>query len=163
MDELKTKYTFWKLINQYDIEIPIMQRDFAQGRINEKTNAIREGLLDSLFRSIDDECNIDFDFVYGTVQYEKLFPLDGQQRLTTLFLLHWYIAMKEGKLTDEVSEILDKFTYSTRISSREFCHALVNFDFDLEADTKVSEVIKNSNWYFRSWDKDPTIKAMIVM
>jgi hypothetical protein len=163
MDELKTKYTFWKLINKYYIEIPIMQRDYAQGRINEQTNSIRIELLESLFRSIDGECNIDFDFVYGTVKDEKLFPLDGQQRLTTLFLLHWYIAMKEGQLTDEVSEVLDKFTYSTRISSREFCHALVNFDLNLEADTKVSEVIKDSNWYFRSWDKDPTIKAMLVM
>lgn len=163
MDGLTTKYTFWKLINQYDIEIPIMQRDYAQGRINEQTNSIREELLDSLFRSIDYECNIDFDFVYGTVHDQKLFPLDGQQRLTTLFLLHWYIAMKEGYLTDEVSELLDKFTYSTRISSREFCHALVNFDFDLEADTEVSGIIKDSNWYFRAWDKDPTIKAMLVM
>lgn len=163
MNELNAKYTFWKLINKYNIEIPIMQRDYAQGRVDERTNSIREELLDSLFRSIDVELNIDFDFVYGTVKDEKLFPLDGQQRLTTLFLLHWYIAMKEGELTDEVSEILDKFTYSTRISSREFCHALVNFDFDLKADVKVSEVIRDSNWYFQSWDKDPTIKAALVM
>jgi uncharacterized protein with ParB-like and HNH nuclease domain len=163
MNELKTKYTFWKLINQYKIEIPIMQRDYAQGRTDDRTNSIRAELIDTLFHSVVDNFNIDFDFVYGTVKDEKLLPIDGQQRLTTLFLLHWYIAMKEGRLTDEVSEILDKFTYSTRISSREFCHALVNFDFDLERNTKVSEVIKDSNWCFRLWDKDPTIKAMLVM
>lgn len=163
MDDLRTKYTFWKLLNQYTIEIPIMQRDYAQGRIDERTNSIREELIESLYCSVNGEGNIDFDFVYGTVKENKLFPLDGQQRLTTLFLLHWYIAMKEGQLTNEVSKILDKFTYSTRISSREFCHALVKFDFDLFSYTKVSEVIKDSNWYFRSWDKDPTIKAMLVM
>lgn len=163
MKESKTKYTFWKLINQYKIEIPIMQRDYVQGRTDERTNSIREELLDSLFHSFVNNYNIDFDFVYGTVKDDKLLPLDGQQRLTTLFLLHWYIAMKEGRLTDEVSEILDKFTYATRISSREFCHALVDFNFILEENTKVSVVIKDSNWYFRSWDKDPTIKAMLVM
>lgn len=163
MEKSKTKYTFWELINQYKIEIPIMQRDYAQGRTDDRASSIREELLDSLFHSIVDNYNIDFDFIYGTVKDEKFLPIDGQQRLTTLFLLHWYIAMKEGRLTDEVSEALDKFTYSTRISSREFCHALVNFDFDLEINTKISGVIKDSYWYFRSWDKDPTIKAMLVM
>jgi len=163
MDEINTKYTFWNLINQYNIEIPIMQRDYAQGRSNSKTSTIRADLLDSLYHSINDDSNIDFDFVYGTVDNGTLFPLDGQQRLTTLFLLHWYVAMKEDKLTDTVKEILKKFTYSTRISSREFCQSIVEYEFDLNADTIVSEIIKDANWYYRTWDKDPTIKAMLVM
>ena len=163
MDILDTKYTFWKLINKYGIEIPIMQRDYAHGRLNERTAAIREELLDNLFNSFDVDANIDFDFVYGSIRDGVLLPLDGQQRLTTLFLLHWYIAMKEGKLTKDISRVLDKFTYSTRISSREFCHKLVYFDFDFDESHIISEVIKDSNWYFRSWDKDPTIKSMLIM
>lgn len=163
MDKLSTKFTFWELISLYNIEIPIMQRDYAQGRINEKVNSIREEMIDSLFLAINNESNIDFDFVYGTVQEKKLFPLDGQQRLTTLFLLHWYIAMKEGHLTNEVSRVLDKFTYSTRISSRNFCKRLAYLDFKLKDNIRVSEVIRDSNWYFMTWDKDPTIKAMLVM
>ena len=71
--------------------------------------------------------------------------------------------MKEGKLTEDISRVLDKFTYSTRISSREFCHKLVYFDFDFDESHIISEVIKDSNWYFRSWDKDPTIKSMLIM
>ena len=71
--------------------------------------------------------------------------------------------MKEGKLTKDISRVLDKFTYSTRISSREFCHKLVYFDFDFDESNIISEVIKDSNWYFRSWDKDPTIKSMLIM
>lgn len=163
MDALDTKYTFWKLINKYGIEIPIIQRDYAHGRLNERTNVIREELLDNLFNSFDDDANIDFDFVYGSIRDGVLLPLDGQQRLTTLFLLHWYIAMKEGKLTEDISRVLNKFTYSTRISSREFCHKLVYLDFDFDESTIISEVIKDSNWYFRSWDKDPTIKSMLIM
>lgn len=30
------KYTFWKLLDDTSIEIPIIQRDYAQGREEEK-------------------------------------------------------------------------------------------------------------------------------
>jgi hypothetical protein len=36
--------------------------------------------------------------VYGDVRAGVLQPLDGQQRLTTLFLLHWYVASRADKL-----------------------------------------------------------------
>lgn len=163
MGNLDTKYSFWTLISQYEIKIPIMQRDYAQGRTDERTTTIREEFVETLYQAIRNDKNVDFDFVYGTVKEQKLLPLDGQQRLTTLFLLHWYAAVKEGRLTDEVSEILGRFTYSTRISSREFCRALVKFEMKLEKDKSVSEVIRDSNWYFRTWNQDPTIKAMLVM
>ena len=163
MGNLDTKYSFWTLISQYKIEIPIMQRDYAQGRTDERTTTIREEFVETLYQAVKNDRNVDFDFVYGTVKEQKLLPLDGQQRLTTLFLLHWYAAVKEGRLTDEVSEILGRFTYSTRISSREFCRALVNFEMKPEKNKSVSEVIRDSNWYFRTWNQDPTIKAMLVM
>ena len=63
------------------------------------------------------------DFVYGSEDEGKLSPLDGQQRLTTLWLLHWYVALRAGKL-EEASVRLRNFTYETRISSREFCRNL---------------------------------------
>ena len=36
MSEYKNEYTFWQLIEEYVIEIPIIQRDYAQGREFEK-------------------------------------------------------------------------------------------------------------------------------
>jgi uncharacterized protein with ParB-like and HNH nuclease domain len=48
-----------------------------------------------LFRSYleENKPNRDLDFVYGSTEQEeeieKFIPLDGQQRLTTLFLLQW--------------------------------------------------------------------------
>lgn len=88
-----TKYTFWKLINEYRIEIPIIQRDYAQGRNVDKIPEIRKEFLESLYNAIVNESNtLDFDFVYGSIEEREgdkvLLPLDGQQRLTTLFLLH---------------------------------------------------------------------------
>jgi hypothetical protein len=156
--------SFWQLISKTSkIEIPIIQRDFAQGRDNEKTNKIRSLFLDSLVKSIESENGSqELDFVYGNVADDVFQPLDGQQRLTTLFLLHWYIALKVGVLSNNKSHFL-KFTYETRISSREFCNVLVNKGEDLGEGKAISEKISDSNWFFLSWKKDPTIKAMLVM
>lgn len=80
------------------IVIPKIQRDYAQGRPSAKK--IRERFLSSIYGAIDKESStpIELDFVYGElarVNGDILFmPLDGQQRLTTLFLLHWYLAKR---------------------------------------------------------------------
>ncbi|WNL13312.1 DUF262 domain-containing protein [Aliarcobacter cryaerophilus] len=160
------RYTFWKLLDENIIEIPIIQRDYAQGRADEKR--IRDKFLDALCEVIKDEKkSINLDFVYGEIKGEgenkKLTPLDGQQRLTTLFLLHWYLATKENKF-DEASKKLQKFTYETRVSSREFCKALATNKIDFSKENeKISNIIEDKNWFFKSWKKDPTIKSMLNM
>jgi len=159
-----TKYTFWDILNQeHKIEIPIIQRDYAQGRKTEKVTAIRNGILDNLFEAIKNEKSLDFDFIYGSLNDGSFIPLDGQQRLTTLFLLHWYLAAKDGKI-ENAKLLLKKFTYETRISSREFCSALVTHGIDLpDHGTTLSSIIEDKPWFFISWKKDPTIQSMIVM
>ena len=157
-----SKYTFWMLLKEYEIKVPIMQRDYAQGRVTENVTAIRTELLETIYRALCEEKNVDFDFVYGTLKNGVLYPLDGQQRLTTLFLLHWYIASKEGMI-DEAKSILNRFSYETRISSRDFCKKLVLLKYKPEKDVLPSEYIKNQNTYYNLWDKDPTIRHMLVM
>ena len=73
------------------------------------------------------------------------------------------ILTKENKF-DEASKKLQKFTYETRVSSREFCKALTTnkIDFSKE-DEKISNIIEDKNWFFKSWKKDPTIKSMLNM
>lgn len=156
--------SFWELLSETSkIQIPIIQRDFAQGRENEKTNKIRSLFLKSIIEAVESEnSSLELDFVYGNVEKDVFQPLDGQQRLTTLFLLHWYIALKTGDLPNTKSHLI-KFTYETRISSREFCNELVvNGEF-LGIGKTISEKISDSKWFFLSWKKDPTIKAMLVM
>ena len=153
-------YSFWQLINDQRIEIPIIQRDYAQGREDEEE--IRTEFLGALYKSIDENISIKLDFIYGSKLDDTFQPLDGQQRLTTLFLLHWYASSKDTNPNDEIKEILKKFSYETRSSSREFCNALVknsiNIDKSLE---KLSDLIIDSSWFFLSWKKDPTIDAML--
>jgi hypothetical protein len=163
VERLNSK-SFWELLSETSkIQIPIIQRDYAQGRENEKTNKIRFQFLKNIIEAIESEKgSLELDFVYGNVENDIFQPLDGQQRLTTLFLLHWYLALKTGDLQNTKDRFC-KFTYETRISSREFCNELVdNGEFLGEGET-ISEKICDSKWFFLSWKKDPTIKAMLVM
>ncbi|MDR3057161.1 MAG: DUF262 domain-containing protein, partial [Prevotella sp.] len=117
------------------IEIPIIQRDYAQGRETSDVKKIRRTFLDVLFDALVNRKNIKLDFVYGDITKGKMTPLDGQQRLTTLFLLHWYIAYHEDV---EETDFLSKFTYRTRFSSRDFCDGLVSFKPNF-SQQKISE------------------------
>ena len=144
------------------IEIPIIQRDYAQGRKNDEVKRIRVRFLDALFQSIVGNKHITLDFVYGDVSKEGvLTPLDGQQRLTTLFLLHWYIAKKESIEVEEY-DFLNSFSYATRFSSRDFCLELVKYSPDF-SDDELSDAIKDQSWYPYEWKNDPTIQSMMVM
>lgn len=179
------RLTFFELIKGYHIQIPIIQRDYAQGRVT--AHEIRDSFLDALLAYLkENKKHRDLDFVYGNQSNEaiddekKFIPLDGQQRLTTLFLLHWYLALRDGEI-DELRKHLvfskqgesqkSKFSYETRTSSREFCDSLLLADVDLkkllepDKDKKnsLSKTIKDSSWYFLSWETDPTIQSILIM
>ncbi|NLW29384.1 MAG: DUF262 domain-containing protein [Erysipelothrix sp.] len=144
------------------IEIPIIQRDYAQGRTNNEVGRIRDRFLDALLNAINNKKRVTLDFVYGDIsQKGVLTPLDGQQRLTTLFLLHWYLAKKE-QLEIKDYEFLKNFSYSTRFSSRDFCQELVKFSPDFH-NGQLSTAIKDQSWYPYEWKNDPTIQSMLVM
>ena len=161
---MKTKYTFWELLSDYKIEIPKIQRDYAQGRKDTEIEKIVDKFLDDLKNSIRNNEELNLDFVYGRVENNILIPLDGQQRLTTLFLIHWYIALKENRLTDEIKTTLSKFTYETRVSSEDFCKNLVSENIDYNSiNGSISNTITDSKWYFLSWELDPTVSAMLNM
>jgi tetrahydromethanopterin S-methyltransferase subunit G len=163
METLENKpYTFWELLNKVGIKIPIIQRDYAQGRNTNNVKRIRENFLNTLYKTLEEEKQLDLDFVYGSVKDNYLIPLDGQQRLTTLFLLHYFLALKENKLNDNIKEILKKFTYETRISSREFIKQLIEKNINLD-ERKISEIIKDQTWFFSEWENDPTITSMLNM
>lgn len=158
MDNKET--TFWNCLKENKIEIPIIQRDYAQGRLGKEY--IRKNFLTSLKAALDGE-RIKLDFVYGSINDNTLKPLDGQQRLTTLWLLHWFIALKAKKL-DEAGEILSRFTYETRISSREFCKNLCKAsNFDDYKEGSVVNYIMMRTWFFEAWRQDPTIQSMLRM
>jgi hypothetical protein len=173
------RLSFVKLFSEkgFKVDIPIIQRDYAQGRNSE--SEVRASFLGALHTYLKEgKPNRDLDFVYGGIVTEgattKFTPLDGQQRLTTLFLLHWYLAQISGR-SDHWREVLLKdgkslFSYETRASSSEFCDALMANDIDMAELLKLkggadslSKTIEDKSWFFMSWANDPTIQSMLVM
>ncbi|MDE6620581.1 MAG: DUF262 domain-containing protein [Lachnospiraceae bacterium] len=142
------------------IIIPMVQRDYAQGRESAEVEKVRSRFLDALRQAVSDS-PITLDLIYGDIDAKgTMTPLDGQQRLTTLFLLHWYAAKKEGAAEKDY-HFLNNFSYATRYSARDFCHRLIAFQPAF--DKKLSEEIKDQSWFPLDWLNDPTIHAMLVM
>ncbi len=158
------KNSFETIINK-GIEIPIIQRDYAQGRKEKKVEKIRQEFLDVLFDAIlkhseNNEYTLDLDFIYGYIKVENMvfIPIDGQQRLTTLWLLYYFVSRKEK----QEFKSLSNFIYETRHSSTVFCQKLCQFipEFDSYS---LSKEIRNQHWYLENWDYDPTIDSMLRM
>ena len=177
-------YTFWDIINDNNIRIPKIQRDYAQGRKSPKVNEIRKNFVHSLIKTVKGEYeSLELDFVYGSKRNNSFEPLDGQQRLTTLFLLHWILGenLKDDKLNS-------KFTYETRTTSKDFCSELVKHtpdkyiekaikdQDDIEKDDDIkdrekkekiknvfSKVITGHDWFQWLWKFDSSIQSMLVM
>ncbi len=143
------------------IEIPLIQRDFAQGRQDAATNRIRKNFLDALLVAITEGPPLSLDFVYGETDGDLLMPLDGQQRLTTLFLLHWYLATRCGRI--EQARPWLQFTYATRASARLFCERLAGSEPDLSGEQRPSTWLVDQPWYQHTWEHDPTIQSMLVV
>lgn len=156
-----TEWSFWRFLKECKIEIPIIQRDYAQGRVGKEE--LRKSFLRDLKEALGTNKQMKLDFVYGTNENGVLIPLDGQQRLTTLWLLHWYIAYRAEKLDVTTIERLRKFSYKTRVSSRQFCEKLAGFSELPPGDLDIASHIKNQIWFRRSWQHDPTIQSMLRM
>lgn len=174
------------------VEIPMLQRDYAYGRESEKEK--RNEFLEKIKEYLNsEELNHQLDFIYGTTEKfndeTKLILLDGQQRITTLFLLHWYLAIINQRYDDFRNLLLkngkSKFTYNIRKSSEDFCSALVKLqksiknsenkeDAKLENEEndyfeylknkqKLSSKIRDEKWFFNHWNNDPTVINMLNM
>ena len=143
------------------IKIPIIQRDYAQGRPDDVAKRIRKNFLGVLHRALTGGDRVSLDFVYGEIALGVMTPLDGQQRLTTLFLLHWYIVARAGVQGGD-SEVLGRFTYETRYSARLFCEKIVvqRPTFPI---AHLSEWIRDQSWFFGAWRHDPSIQSMLVV
>lgn len=153
-----TTKTFLDLIQEYSIKIPLIQRDYAQGRETEESKAIK--FLEAIKTGCKEKLNL--DFVYGQINGDnksEFVPLDGQQRLTTLFLLHWYLSLEKKYI-----DVLKRFTYEVRSSSTDFIKALTDEEnWKTYKKFSIRQQIENSNWFYLSWKNDPTVVSILNM
>lgn len=171
--------TFFRLINEESsIRIPKVQRDYAYGRDDDKARDILQGMLDTMLTALKENKQEIFDFVYGG-SYAKdddsqtgMIPLDGQQRLTTFFLLHFYASLfaKDASGNPIDVSILKKFSYETRQSANDFRLKLVTDIRDRllkfaypSSKTGIMEFIRNDSEFSPAYTYDPTISSMLVV
>ena len=165
-------FSFNKLIEEYGhIRVPEIQRDYAEGRKTQKVVDIRKSFLATLMQVIRGaKENEHLDFIYGSVRNGAFEPLDGQQRLTTLFLLSWFFAPTDCKdLIDDNGYSV--FTYETRTTAKDFCNELVKHSacdlykrfHEMNQGSKFSEVISSRVWFKWAWHYDPTVDSMLTV
>ncbi len=177
MSEKLKKYTFLQQIEQGYIRIPRIQRGYAQGRQTKKVDEIRRNFLHTLFQVIKGERPFtELDFVYGSMKGGAFEPLDGQQRLTTLFLIHWMLGVNLTRKDDEKHSV---FTYASCPTSEDFSNSLVTHDAialiketidkrekadrEDKAEITPARLIKKRDWFHWEWKFDPSISSMLVM
>lgn len=169
---MNATHTLLSLCNAYDkIEIPIIQRDYAQGRREQES--LRSNFVNYLIKALTDQTPIELDFIYGNIREDTdtkspnhtintFIPIDGQQRLTTLWLLHWFLSVKESRLC-EISIWMKKFSYETRPSSHDFCQRLLTEQFPEKELAQIDKFIRNQSWFDNEWNNDGTVSGMLRM
>lgn len=160
MSEQTDTFTLKSLLESYNVVIPLIQRDYAQGRLDIRTTEVRKKLLQDINRALSskDELPLDLNFIYGKSSNGRFIPLDGQQRLTTLFLVYLY-AFRNSQSCD----FLRNFSYETRDSSKQFFSSLFEHRKDIFASPVIpSELIKDASWFADSWILDPTVQGVLV-
>ena len=160
------------------IIIPDLQRDYCWGDSSYSSNKDKKPhelvfvFVKNMIELLeDDNWNRDttLGLIYGYEQpYNHIYICDGQQRLTTLFLLIGYINIKtNGKFNKYIiseKEMEDDFEphllYAIRESTLYFLSDLALHVF-IERTTEIAD-IKSSNWYFNEYDQDTSIQSMIA-
>lgn len=154
-----SKYDFKSLLEEYNVVIPLIQRDYAQGRLNNRTIELRKQLLNDIHEVLIDKNinSLDLNFIYGKSNEYEFVPLDGQQRLTTLYLVYLY-----SYRNIENCSFLENFSYKTRNSSKVFLKKIYDNRKIVFNETKISSYVKDAPWYADSWKFDPTIQGALT-
>jgi uncharacterized protein with ParB-like and HNH nuclease domain len=170
------EYTLKELFSgQNRIIIPDLQRDYCWGdkawnKDAEKYTELVSGFIDSLISSFAEKPNdkLTLGLIYGYENPHFNIQLcDGQQRLTTLFLILGMINRKtentfqktlisDLELEDDKEPFLQ---YAIRESTLYFLSDLV-CEFFLKNDVQIND-IKKKEWYFKEYDLDASIQSMI--
>lgn len=169
-------YSLWQLVSSHPAEtilIPQIQRDYVQyrsGRVEKNLKRFISSLAEALTSTTK---SINLNFVYGNTEtifdadqnssFTAFCPIDGQQRLTTLYLLHYYV-FNEAEDYVRKSMLKGRLIYNTRKTTKDFLSMLLekNTDcFSKRIDIPPSKVITESGWYSSLWDADPSVLSCL--
>ncbi len=145
-------------------------------KITELTNKGRYNEIATLIENANEAKPMNIGFLYSYEPnyrmehfpdsdiYKDVYLIDGQQRLTTLFILLFYLSIKEGRSEDFKS--MFRFNGETETVAfdyrvRNLTH---NFFIDLIKNVDSLEKLNNisqSTWYLMEYANDPTVKSVL--
>lgn len=146
--------------NFKNIVIPSLQRDYVQGNQYDKIEPFIEYLLDGL----NSDNGIDLNYIYGIENDEgkTFYPIDGQQRLTTLWLLRMYLTSKANINNPTDKKVLEqKLIYQTREYAHDFCMEMSEHINELFTTQCKLVKIEEQNWFIDAWRHDTTVRGCI--
>lgn len=138
--------------NNKTILIPLLQRDYVQGGREDVISPFIDSLL---------EKDTDLNYIYGYEEDGCFVPIDGQQRLTTLWLLYLYLYSRKHQM--DAFKVRMKFSF--REYAEDFCERLYeHLDSllgDIDEKARLDEAIINQRWFIRSWLSNASVKNML--
>lgn len=177
MKESGNKYSLQELLTSEDNEkivIPDLQRDYCWGTTGTLVDDFIASLIGNFKNHPSEELLM--GLIYGYYEEERpyLQLCDGQQRLTTLYILVGLICRLTGdnKFQDLLISKFElkeddrepRLLYAIRDSSLYFMSDLVcNYFISQESsDCVPSEFIKKQVWWFSEYNTDPTIISLLT-
>lgn len=154
------------------LQIPDMQRDYCWAKTISEVNgkSLVENFVNDLIEQEDTD-GLQMGLLYAYESPKNHIQLcDGQQRLTTIYLLlaMLYMKTKDQKvfhalILEYEGEIIPRFQYAIRESTLTFLSDLVREVIVNEGNKPIliSE-IKKEDWYFKEYDNDPSVQNILI-
>ena len=163
-------YTLAELFSENRfVIIPDLQRDYCWGN---HENGLVLGFIDSLIKQYKeqkaDELNLGLFYGYETPS-NHIQLCDGQQRITTLFLLLGMLNHRTGMFHNNlISDFEYRYddrepylSYAIRESSLYFIRDLA-YNFFTGNSIDCVDSIRKADWYFADYDLDPSVQSMLA-
>ena len=147
--------TFIQEFSNKEILVPLLQRDYIQG--------LEESVISPFLDALIGKKSIDLNYIYGYNESGRFVPIDGQQRLITLWLFHLYFASLAG----ELDQYRIKMSFLSREYADDFSKRLLQKIGTAIKETRnglyksLDRAIEDQNWFISSWKSSKTIMSML--
>ena len=132
---------FLQSFNNKTILIPLLQRDYVQGGSEDVIGPFLDALIEK-------EC--DLTYIYGYEENGCFVPVDGQQRLTTLWLLHLYLfALNHLNVTSDKAIVYEDSTMGIQAGKNANVYTVARKETRFNLDQSMADAIVNDIYEFK--------------
>lgn len=142
--------------------VPEIQRDYVWGANKSNPDIVRNFVLDLNEKAKKNE-GFQLGFIYSYAHGGELHLIDGQQRMTTLVLLTFFCACKEGDAAKDIMDTVGHFSYRVRVDTENFMHGLFSHQDEFMKDLSLfsESKLKDNTWFRAKYNQDTTIVSMV--